>query len=228
MLNVLLDGGRDIQVDEAVGQPTTLLETAAGAAVLVSVERPEGRLLILSADLDSSDLPLRIAFPVMMTNAVNWFLRRTNEINPAMSTGETASLPWDAAENDDANEAVLVDATGGRSRVTTEDRRVSVGPVESVGLLGLFAPSSLPAELANDEAPSTPLQVLQVNPEARGELIAVNLCDSQESDLRPAELPSQSEDSLPPAGLPAWLFFVFGAVGLVLGEWALFNRRVVA
>ena len=229
LLNVLLDGGRDVQVNEALGQPTTLLETAEGAAVLVSVERPEGRMLILSADLDSSDLPLRIAFPVMMTNAVNWFLRRTNEINPALSTGETAFVPWDAADDEaGGDEAVLIDAGAGRRRVTVEDRRASVGPVDDVGVLGLFAPSSLPTGSPDDQTPPTPEELLQTNPETEGELIAVNLCNAQESDLRPSELPEQSEDSLPPVGLPAWLFLILGAIGLVLGEWALFNRRVVA
>ena len=228
LLNVLLDGGRDIQFNEELGQPTTLLETADGAEVLVAIERPEGRILILSADLDSSDLPLRIAFPVMMTNAVNWFLRRTNEINPALSTGEVASVPWDSADNSESNEAVLVDTTGSRQRVTIEDRRASVGPVDAVGVLGLFVPSTLPAGSPDNEAPPTPLQLIQMNPETDGELIAVNLCNSQESDLRPEELPQQSEEGLPPAGLPAWLFLILGAIGLVLGEWALFNRRVIA
>ena len=80
--NVILAGGKDLEVNEALGVPTTLLETASGARVCVSIERPEGRILMLACDLDTSDLPLRIAFPVMMTNAMNWFFRETARFDP--------------------------------------------------------------------------------------------------------------------------------------------------
>ncbi len=44
--------------------------------LLAYVRRPEGEVLVLNVDLDQGDLPLRIAFPVMMKNAldmVRWF-----------------------------------------------------------------------------------------------------------------------------------------------------------
>ena len=60
--NVIIAGGRDLDVSDSLGTPTAILESAGGARLCVSVERPEGRMLLLSSDLDTSDLPLRIAF----------------------------------------------------------------------------------------------------------------------------------------------------------------------
>jgi len=228
LLNVLLDRGRDVQVHEQLGEAAVLLESAEGAALLVSVDRPEGRILILSANLDSSDLPLRIAFPVMMTNAVNWFMRRTNEINPALSTGQEASVPWDMPENDEDHDlAILVDPSGSRRRVTVNGQHASVGPIHTVGVFGLAAPSALPELKTNQAVLESTEDLMAGIPKARGELMAVNLCNAAESDLRLADYPAQEAEDLPPAGAPGWLYLIFGAIGLVLTEWTFFNRRVI-
>jgi len=223
--NVLLDQGRGIQVHVRFGEATTLLESAEGAALLVAVDRPEGRILILSTNLDSSDLPLRIAFPVMMTNAVNWFMRRTNEINPAVSTGQVTSIPWDVVNDDQENQpALLIDPSGEQRLVTVSQDRVTVGPVKSTGIFGLTTPPEDDPKLTRYQPPET---WNGNDDDAKRELLAVNLCNAYESDLRLAEYADQQEDDLPPAGAPAWLFLIFGSIGLVLTEWTFFNRRVI-
>jgi len=229
LLNVLLDQGRDIQVHEELGEVTTLLESAEGAALLVAVDRPQGRILILSTNLDSSDLPLRIAFPVMMTNAVNWFMRRTNEINPALSTGQVASVPWDAPDTgEDSQLALLIDPNGNRRRVTVDRQRARIGPVNSVGVFALDAPSAFEQPEPNRATPKTPEELMTEIPRTKGELVAVNLCNAAESDLRQTEYEDHSAEDLPPAGAPGWLYLIFGAVGVVLTEWTFFNRRVIS
>lgn len=229
LLNVQLDQGRDVQVHERLGEATTLLESAEGAALLVAVDRPEGRLLILSTSLDASDLPLRIAFPVMMTNAVNWFMRRTSEIDPALATGQTAAVPWDVADNEeDAEQAVLIAPDGTQRRVTAEDGRARVGPLSTVGVFGLVAPSAMPTSGSRQSADASPEDMVSQVSGTQGGLLAVNLCSQTESDLRLAEYEQQTEEDLPPAGAPAWLYLILGSIGLVLTEWAFFNRRVIA
>jgi hypothetical protein len=224
--NVLLDGGRDIEVSEAIGAPTTLLETAEGARVLVSVERGSGRLLLLSADLDTSDLPLRIAFPVMMTNAMNWFFRQTGEMNPAIATGQVTKVPWDVA-GDSGGEAVLADAAGNRKVVTVSQDRAAIGPIDQVGVFGLLDPQLL---TENDQPIESPLprELIENWKSAEGDLIAVNLCDASESDLRVPQLSLSVVGDPPAGGASAWFYLAMLAIGLVVGEWALFNRRVVA
>ena len=218
--NVLLAGGRDIEVDASMGEATTLLETADASKVLVSVERLEGRLLIMSADLDASDLPLRIAFPVMMTNAMNWFFRQTGDINPALHTGQAAAVPWDL---DDAT--VLMSPTGDVRNLTIAKQRAVISPISQTGVYGIFVSGSLPSP--------TPEQViapekLSSNASVRGGLLAVNLCDAAESDLSVPELSLENTGTVSSGGAPAWFYLVMMAIGLVVAEWALFNRRTVA
>lgn len=219
--NVLLAGGRDIEVDASMGEATTLLETADASKVLVSVERPEGRLLIMSADLDDSDLPLRIAFPVMMTNAMNWFFRQTGDINPALHTGQAAAVPWDL----DNAAAVLMSPTGDVRNLTIAKQRAVISPISRTGVYGIFVSDSLP--------PTTTEQViapenLSSDASVRGELLAVNLCDAAESDLSVPELSLENTGTASSGGAPAWFYLVMMAIGLVVAEWALFNRRTVA
>ncbi len=223
--NVVLAGGRDVDVNALIGEPTTLLETAEGSRVLVSVERQEGRLLILAADLDSSDLPLRIAFPVMMTNAMNWFFRETGDMNPALSTGKLVSVPWDVSADNETGVATLIAPNGEERLVTVNNEQATVGPLDQVGVFALLQPASM-EELADDDVTLTPQEWLAKN--ATGDLLAVNLCDASESDLRVPELSSQETTAPPISGASAWFYLAMLGLGLVIGEWVLFNRRVIA
>lgn len=227
--NVILAGGRDLEVSELLGAPTTLLETASGARVCVSVERAEGRILLLACDLDTSDLPLRIAFPVLMTNAMNWFFRETGEIRPALATGRTADVPWDVELASQQETANLVAPSGEVSLVTVAKNTVKLGPLTHVGVYQLTA--SEVAQTTADESAETGAageakQTDAVPQDAT--LFAVNLSDANESDLRIGELPESTVAELPPAGRSPWFYLIVAACGLVLTEWALFQRRVVA
>ena len=261
--NVIMAGGRDIEINSAVGEAKTLLETADGQKVLVAVERPEGRLLILAADLDGSDLPLRIAFPVMMTNATNWFFRETGQMNPSLFTGQIAEVPWDVAalefsnsvngsakddldddissgedslqndslQKDPAQEiAMLVRPDGTRQSLTVDDDLAAIGPLRNVGVYGIFQPSKLSEydatqQESESEAAVSPESLVPI---ADGEMIAVNLCDANESDLRIPKLSQEQRSTPPPAGVLPWFILTLLGIGLVATEWALFNRRVVA
>ena len=240
--NVVLAGGRDLDVNALIGEATTLLETAEGARVLVTIDRvpsgrdsgdqASGRVMILSADLANSDLPLRIAFPVMMTNAMNWFFHHSGEMNPALATGQVVSVPWDLAE-DSSDHAVLMDPTGEERQVSINQKMASMGPLETAGVYGLFSPDSLPERNSstqqNDQAPVvSPIQWSTQSSDIPINLLAVNLCDAEESDLRLPTLTPQAEGDLPRGGASPWFYLTLLAIGLVLGEWALFHRRVIA
>lgn len=49
----------------------TLAEVGEGA-VMVAVSKPDRRWLLITFDVTATDLPLRVAFPVMMLNALRW------------------------------------------------------------------------------------------------------------------------------------------------------------
>ncbi|MCC9599355.1 BatA and WFA domain-containing protein [Stieleria sp. JC731] len=237
--NVILAGGRDIEVNENLGTPTTLLETATGAKVCVSVERESGRILLLASDLDTSDLPLRIAFPVLMTNAMNWFFRETGEIRPALTTGIAADVPWDIGNVDETVMATMISPSGDSTPITVKDGFAKLGALEHVGVYRLSSATSPPGTEADDSLPEGP-EPKSPEPDSSvnenesasespaGERVAVNLTDPNESDLAVPEFSDESAAPLPPASRSPWFYLVLAACGLVIAEWALFQRRVVA
>ncbi|MEM9826340.1 MAG: BatA and WFA domain-containing protein [Planctomycetota bacterium] len=237
MQNVLIDGARAIEVHPDLGPSTTLLETADGSAVMVAVDRPGGgRLLLLSADLDSSDLPLRIAFPVMMTNAMNWFLRQSGELDPALETGigGIVDVQKFTRDNQDA-ELLRINPDGSRQPLRIDDGKVRLLSPSESGLYAIVPAKALQewetqaddAALRQSRQSAAPEELRQADLPLQ--LIAVNVCNRHESDLRPGDWTVREElDGGGGNGRPLWILLTLGGIGVVLGEWFLFNRRWVA
>lgn len=209
--NVTLPGARGLTMTAAA---TPLLTDAGGETLMVSQVAGEDRTVVLTANLDDGDLPLRIAFPVLMTNAVNWFLARSGEIEPSLRTGRlthvalpkrTEQEPISAPEDTTPEEAWTWTGPDGDVHVTTTDEGTAlIGPVERVGLVTL---------------------------QRSGETIkttAVNLCDASESDLRRrGELDSAEPDRRQAGYRSIWFYLTCLALALVVGEWFLYQRRIV-
>lgn len=85
----------DLHVQEmlrlTVGGGATVLARAGGNPLLVALDRDKLRGLIVAFDLTASDLPLRIAFPVLFHNALDWFQPQRREF-PAESV--QAGMPF--------------------------------------------------------------------------------------------------------------------------------------
>jgi len=63
--------------------------------LLAGARRAEGReqrMIVLGFDIAESDLPLRIAFPLMMSNALNWLAQRTPALHDSCKAGEPLAL----------------------------------------------------------------------------------------------------------------------------------------
>jgi Ca-activated chloride channel homolog len=67
----------DLRVQEArrvaLAGDATVLATSVDGPLIIAVERGKLRLLYIGFDLAASDLPLRVAFPVLMHNLLEWF-----------------------------------------------------------------------------------------------------------------------------------------------------------
>ncbi len=79
----------DLRVQEArrvglTGEATVLASSADGP-LLIALEQGKLRLLFIGFDLAASDLPLRVAFPLLMHNLLEWFEPQRLEF-PAQST----------------------------------------------------------------------------------------------------------------------------------------------
>ncbi len=139
-----------------------LIETAAGP-LLWAIERPGQRIACTAFDLHDSDLPLRLAFPILTSNLVGWLM-------PAVSstpvTPHPAGEPWTPPLPPDATAATLVTPDGASLPMDLDQPQVDV--------------SSSAAGLYRIEAETAAGAVTRY--------AALSLLDSAESDLRPREI----------------------------------------
>lgn len=209
--NVIIPQARRL-IFESV--PHTLAETVAGDVIYAEIKRPNGKCLVLNVDIDSSDLAFRTAFPILATNALNWFSGTSGELEVSVSTGGIARLHGDFAEE---KTWVLQSPSSLRRVVDTSasdsERNLVVGPLNEAGLWNL-APDPRP--------PATPAS----SPLTK---IAVNLSNERESDLRPhkALLEAGTSNSIAVSWFsrPVWTYLVIAACILTTLEWFLYQRR---
>jgi hypothetical protein len=185
-----------------------VLVEARGGPLLTVAERPEGRLAVLSFDLHQSDLPLRVAFPILTANLVNWLLPRTG-------VGEAATVqPGGPVPIQPAPEADEI-------RVTGPDERVH--PLAIGDVVPVFAATDRVGIYRVD-------QVDGAGDLLRSDFLAVNLFDPAESDVAPrdvvrvgqAEVTGQVEEAEGQREVWPWL----AGLGLVVvtAEWWVYHR----
>ncbi|MEM8735578.1 MAG: BatA and WFA domain-containing protein [Planctomycetota bacterium] len=87
--NVLFPGARelDFSVD---ARP--LIQDPLDQPLLAQVPRSGGDVIVLTCSLEKGDLPLRIAFPVLIKNTLEWFQGIDGELQAAVKTGQVASV----------------------------------------------------------------------------------------------------------------------------------------
>ena len=203
--------------------PQVLASTATGVPIFAIVPRAEGRCLVLTVSLDSSDLAFRTAFPIMVSNALGWFSGTTGEIMPSANSGTVVRIPLTAAVNAPLQ---LTSPFGTRFELmpvpalddASIGASVTTGSLNEVGLWTLAASvskSSQVDENANSYA-----------------VVAVNLSSKKESDLRPRiSMSSTSRNGLQMSrwlSRPLWIYLTICAVILTCSEWILYQRRLIS
>jgi hypothetical protein len=252
MLHIRLD---DVVMPEArklsLKAPARVLaESAAGDPLYAVLDRPgAGKLVLLTVDLDKSDLPLQTAFPIMVTNLLSWFGGTKGELREALAAGSVASVEL-PAEGGPAGEPNSQPGSAGASPSRTEPRRPSgtpgrlewvlvspdgkeqpisvpprttkatLGPLDRCGVWTVLARApTIPGSRPSLEKPSRQRDVVLE--------LACNLADRRESDLRPAQGLPELPTSLA-AGLairPIWYYLLVTALMLTCWEWFLYQRR---
>ena len=188
---------------------TTLAATLAGEPLYALIERPGGDVLVLTANLDKGDLPLRTAFPIMMANAIAWLTHASSDHPPATPTGRLAAVHLEQSPG----RVVALSPSGRRLPVaTTDDGRQQFGPVDEVGLWRLEAATA--ADGATNLA-----------------VVAVTLSEPAESDLRKTWTTAQFKSHVGPRRVGSratWWYLALGALALAAIEWYLYQRRWIA
>lgn len=176
---------------------------AAGASPMIVTLKEEGRNLALFAfDVRGSDLPLRVALPVLMLNAIDYFSIDGDSIVPTYRTGRAWSIPV----NKQATSATIVEPDEVEHTVPVYKGRAIFYGVQAG------------------------FHTVKVGEESF--LLASNLADPVESNIKPAEALELAGRTIemdtattPVKHQDYWIYLVLAALLLLLVEWLTYNRR---
>jgi Ca-activated chloride channel family protein len=169
--------------------------------LMIAGERRTQRLAALALDLTDSDLPLRVAFPLLMSNTLQWLTGGVVAHAPTLPAGETFPL--------------------------SETQTVWKQPQTS----WKGTPKPDPAQLAHGVFQPLSNGYYLLNEREGSSWLAVNTFSEAESDLRTAAPASAPTTVLPQlaianlSGWPLWQYLALAALLLFTLEWWLFNRR---
>jgi len=210
--NVVMPEARKLALTVAA---KVLAESATGDPLYAVIDRPDqaapGKVVLLTVDLEKSDLPLQTAFPIMMANLLSWFGGTKGELREALPAGAVALIEL-SAEKQPRAEHLLKSPDGREQPIVVPDgtTKVTVGPLDRTGVWSVIR---RPAKTTNYSEVVTDL--------------ACNLADRRESDLRPAALlPEHRQGSASGLALrPIWYYLLASAFLLTCWEWFLYQRR---
>jgi hypothetical protein len=187
-------------------KPQVLAGLVTGEPVFALIDRPEGKVVVLTVDLDKGELPFRTAFPILVTNTLGAFAGGAGELREALAAGATAEATLPGT----GQEFALRTPDGSLRKLPAGVSKATVGPFDRCGVWAVVA----------DGKPA--------------EEFAVNLMSKAESDLRPAD-GLRSSPSADAAGLvggfggrPVWWYLVGVGFVLMAAEWYLYQRRWIS
>lgn len=168
--------------------------------LLIAGERGPQRVAALAFDVLESDLPLRVAFPLLMHSTIQWLAGERADSLPVLTAGAVFQIP------------------NGRSVMPTPlTAPPGLRAVESQPpIAGFFQP------LRNG--------FYQMTGDGPARWIAVNTFSTAESDLRAGGGGDARAGMLPLSGSvfhgwPPWQWLALAAFALLVVEWCLFHRR---
>jgi hypothetical protein len=211
--NVIMPGAKKLEFQSEI---QVLASSVDGDPLYCAVERPSGKALVMTADLDKGDLPLRTAFPILVTNALNWFRDDRGQLRQSAAAGALMEVDLPSHFGSDLSQAdlVLTSPDDSVSEISwDEDGQAVVGPLDRCGVWSIRPRASEDTQSATSE----PM------------LVACNLTDQDESNLMTAPDASAAGQSALAGfgGRPIWFYLAALAFLLVVVEWTLYQRRWV-
>ena len=207
------------------------------------------RLAVFAFDLGASDLPLRVAFPLLMSNTLRWLAKPDDRFSGdllaggsvRLGYGESARRVGEVGASGQGGEAVAASRSGDAPVSSLETQESLFQPLRN-GFYELTQKSSdaLAAAGAGGEAGQLGGPRVSGSDDAgKTRWLAVNTFSDAEANLAPlpssastaggALAPGSGATVLPPfisfLALPLWQWLAVVAFVLFLLEWWLFNRR---
>ncbi|HEX2883700.1 MAG TPA: BatA and WFA domain-containing protein [Candidatus Limnocylindria bacterium] len=212
--------GRARSIEPGEGM-RTVIGTRAGSPLVAVGEVDGDRLAVIGFDLAESDLPLQVAFPLLMSNLVDYLLPAGDGILPSsMSLGQSAT--------------VSVDPRIERAAVVTEGAEGLSGSADATVEVAVTG-----GQLAIPAASSVGIREVRAISEEAGldgtvlGRTAVSLFDADESDVAPGDpmrivdmgrFPSEGETPSETTRAEWWWPLALVALALLAVEWLLFHR----
>ena len=159
----------------------------------------------------ATDLPMRVAFPMLLVNTLDWFAGDTTDLLTTYPTGKRERIPLDGVVG--ATEAEIVGPDGVMTKAPVLDNLASFYG----NRVGFY-------EVAAKNATGKTLSTIS---------LAANLASASESDIAPsAELSlggkklEAPEPFSPSTSRKIWVYLLFLAMGLIVMEWVTYHRRI--
>jgi hypothetical protein len=202
--------------------------------ILVAGQRGGFKFVAVGFDTRDSDLPLRVAWPLLLLNSINWFTDEDSQYISSFRTGDV----WRVPVVSNSGQARLKVPGGGELFVPVhEGRAVYLG--ERAGFYELsgaegsdVAASAVPGAGAGSGA-GTGTGTSGAGPTATSGSFAANLLDAEESSIEPAkELVVDGKKAGTLGGFQIgvrreiWIYLLLAAILLTLIEWITKHRRI--
>ena len=231
----------NVQIGEAyqITPPATaqVLARSFESPVLFVDVAPNRKIVFAAIDILQSDLPLRIAFPVIIANTIQWFQQSSGIQEYYLHTGEILQqriepLMGTDLPQDLPGSATVIGPGDETWEIPVERNEILFSQTQRAGFYEVkFDNNTLPEATAPTGAEGSVSEAAASSEENSGTLWAVNLADEMESHIQtdPA-IEKFLEESVLPSGAallryPPWVYLVFIAVGLSVVEWFLYQRR---
>jgi hypothetical protein len=222
------------------GKAQALATSLTGDPLYLALDRPSGKLLVLTVNLDQGDLPLRTAFPIMMTNAIGWFAGTKGDLRESLATGaltevELASgagtAPTDRSDMPASNLSYVLRSPTGESRpIPPGMARVTVGPFDQCGMWIVERVNPTGSGGSGTSKSGADVGTKAASADAQRLEIACNLANRRESDIRPLENMPSKDLTLGAGvgGRPIWFYLIATAWLLAAFEWFMYQRRWIS
>ncbi len=180
----------------------TIVSSALGIPILVTRNDGDKKLVGLSFDVRNSDFPLRVAFPVLLINLIDYFAYGDGGLMQSFRTGETWSVPVSKS----AESATISVPSGETSTAPVYEGRA----------------------IFNGDEPG----IYEISGEGFKTIkIAANLSNTFESNIEPSNLELGEQDILRDTSAlifersELWIWAILAAFLLLIVEWWTYNRR---
>jgi len=188
-----------------------------GESLFATLSHGDKKAVVLGVNLEQSDLAFRTVFPILASNAIAWFSSQSGELSLAISGGDTARLNRSLSASALPENLWLISPGLQVKRQSGS----TVGPLKETGVWELF----------EWDANGNPTAE---NVRATGKLVdryAVNLASSSETDLRNANESDRAPMQTSIASwfsYPPWYYLAILIGSLLVLEWGMYQRRVLA